>query len=202
VLEATVIPLLLFYLALTLAGDGAALATAVAWSAVAILRRAVRRVPVPGVLLVGAVTLSVRTLIALASGSMFIYFLQPILGTVAVGCTFVVSIPTGCFLIRRLAEDFCPLPAAVLDRPGLRALFRSLSILWACAHFAIAGATLWLLANQSLAAFVVAKTLASLAINGTAVTLTIRMSRAAARREGIVERPAVVPEHADLALAA
>jgi hypothetical protein len=49
--------------------------------------------------------------------------------------------------------------------------------------------TLWLLVNQSLPMFVLGKTVASIAINATGVTLTVRCALQTARREGLASAP-------------
>src|SRR4051812_48593050 len=80
--EATIVPLVLFYLSMWLLGIWGALGVGLLWSYGAILRRVVTGRRVPGILVLGALAMTARTLIAVASGSVFIYFLQPTLGTV------------------------------------------------------------------------------------------------------------------------
>src|SRR5438094_5057709 len=81
--EGSLIPTGLFYGCLVLAGMGTALAVALGWSYAAVTRRVLRRRPVPPILLLGVVGITLRPLVALASGSAFLYLVQPILGTVA-----------------------------------------------------------------------------------------------------------------------
>jgi hypothetical protein len=67
VIEATLIPLGLFYLSLWRYGTEGAIFTAVAWGYLAVLRRLVLRQRVPGILLLSTLGLTARTVIALAA---------------------------------------------------------------------------------------------------------------------------------------
>ena len=78
-LEASLIPTALFYCSLVIAGIGAAFAVALLWLYAAVVCRLVRHRPVPPLLVLGAIGITVRTTVSVASGSTFIYFAQPIL---------------------------------------------------------------------------------------------------------------------------
>src|SRR5204863_2350539 len=110
VLEATVIPLVLFYSAMALIGVWGALFAALAWSYGAMARRLIRRERVTGMLVLGTIGLTVRTALALVSGSIYLYFLQPTLCTVLVASAFLFSVRGKRSLAERLAHDFVPLP--------------------------------------------------------------------------------------------
>ena len=109
-IEATLAPLALFYLFLALVGIWGALIAALVWSYGAIARRVITGARLPGLLLLGALGITVRTAIAFATGSVFIYFLQPTLLTVGIAGAFLVSASIGHPLAQRLAADFCPSP--------------------------------------------------------------------------------------------
>jgi hypothetical protein len=94
-IEATLIPLALFYGFLWIVGVWGALFAALGWSYAAILRRVVLRQSIPGLLVLGALGLTARTAVAFASGSVFIYFLQPTLTTVVIAGAFLLSVPAG-----------------------------------------------------------------------------------------------------------
>jgi len=99
--EATVVPTGLFYLTFTMIGPVAAYLSALAWASWAIGRRILRGVQVPAILLLAGVGLAIRTLFALASGSTFVYFFQPVLGKVALSGVFLLSVAQGRPLIGR-----------------------------------------------------------------------------------------------------
>ena len=73
----------------------------------------------PGVLVIAALGLTARSVVALASGSsgLFVYFLQPSLATALVGGAFLFSVPLGRPLAEKLAHDFVPMPPVVFQRP-------------------------------------------------------------------------------------
>src|SRR5262249_13008658 len=140
------------------------------WCSTAIGWRIVTRRPVPGVLVLGAITLTARSTLTLATGSTFVYFLQPTLGTVLVACAFLLSVRSGQPLAERLARDFCPIPPDVLGSAPMRRFFTRISLLWAAANFANAALTLWLLLSQSVGVFVVSRAAVSLTVTGAAIT--------------------------------
>jgi hypothetical protein len=171
-LEATLIPLALFYGGLQLLGLWAALLAALAWSYTSLLRRLVTRRRVPGMLMLGIVGLTARTALALATGSAFLYFLQPTVGTGLVAAVFLGSVMLGRPLALRLAADFMPLPEALLAHHGVRRFFLRVSLLWAAVFLANAGISLWLLVSQSLATFLWSRTVASLTLTGLAIAIS------------------------------
>src|SRR3954464_1679485 len=184
-LEATFIPLVLFYVTMWQLGVWGALVASLVWSYGALLRRVVTGRRIPGILVLGSLAMTVRTARAIASGSVLVYFLQPTLCTVAVGATFLFSVRAGKPLAQRLAADFCPLPDDVLNRPWMGQFFDRFSILWAMVHMANAALPLWLLLSQPLATYVVAKTVASLLLSGSAIAVSVAMFRRHAAQDGL-----------------
>jgi hypothetical protein len=168
-LEGTIIPVALFYGALHVLGVTAALVAALVWSYGAVAWRLVSRRPLPGLLLLGVATLTARTAIAVASGSVFLYFLQPTLGTVLVAALFLVSVPAGRPLAARLAEDFCPLPPSMTDHHGIRRFFARITVLWAFVMLLNAGASLWMLTHQSVSTYLVTRPAVSLGLTAVAI---------------------------------
>jgi intracellular septation protein A len=185
-IEASLIPTALFYCCLVLAGLGAALAAALVWLYAAVLSRLVRRRPVPPLLVLGAIGITVRTTVAVASGSTFFYFAQPVLSSVVMGCVFMVSVVVGRPMVERLALEFWPLTPEMLERPAVIRLLRGLTFLWAAVNLAIGATNLTLLVYLPLAAYVAVKQIASLVITGAGIALTIDLSIRTARREGFV----------------
>src|SRR5918995_1697948 len=112
--EASVVPLVVFYGALWLVGVWGGLLAALAWSYVAIGRRLVTGKPLPGLLVLGALGLTTRTFVAAMSGSVFVYFLQPTLTTVLIAGFFLASVPAGPPIAGRLAPG-----GGALDQPAV-----------------------------------------------------------------------------------
>jgi hypothetical protein len=188
-LEATVIPGVLFYACLMWGGLGLAYLTAIAWIYGCLLRRLVQRRAVPLILVFGAIGITVRTVAAVGSGSTFIYFAQPILGTVVTGGVFLLSLVVGRPLIGRLAGDFWPITPEMAENPRVISLFRGLTALWAGVNLATATLTFVLFLCLPLATFVAVKQVSGLGITVTAIAVTIVWSHRIACSEGLVAAP-------------
>ena len=186
VIEASLIPLALFYSTLTFMGSTAALLTALAWSYLALGRRLVTGQRLPGLLLLGAFGLTARTLVALGTGSLFLYFLQPTLTSAVVACLFLASLLTASPMALRLAADVCPLPGDVLALPVVRRYFFRLTVLWAGVQLASAGLTITLLMSQPVGTYVWAKQVTSLGLTGTAIAVSVLWFKQSMRRNGIM----------------
>jgi hypothetical protein len=185
-IEGTLIPTILFYSLLSVFGIGAAFAGALCWSYTALARRAVVHRPIPPILLLASAGITVRTVVALSSGSTFVYFIQPVLGTVVVAGLFLGSIALGRPLIGRFAADFCSLSPAISCRPGVTRLYRRLTFVWAGVNLTAASATFLLLVTLPLRTFVVARALTGWVITVTGIVVTVSLSVRAAHREGLV----------------
>ena len=137
--------------------------------------------PIPLIAPTGAALVTARTIIALQTGSVFLYFLQPTLGTVLVAGLFLLSVPFGKPLAERLARDFCPLPEALLARPFMRTFFMRISLLWAAVFLTNAAVSFYLLLNQSVGTYVITKQALSsglwIAAIATSVWYFIRLMR-------------------------
>jgi hypothetical protein len=188
VVEGTVVPLALFLLTLRLVGVWGAVLIGLGWTYAAVGRRLLTGRRVPGILVLGAVTLTARTVVAMVSGSVVVYFLQPTLGTALVAGAFLLSVPLRRPLAQRLARDFCPIPEDVLENAHVRRFFRQVTLLWAVTQLANASVTLWLLLSESLATFLIAKTLVSWGLTGTAIAVSTIWFRRSMTRHGILAR--------------
>jgi hypothetical protein len=85
-----------------------AMSAVLVWAFVAILRRVVTATPVPVILVLATLGLSVRTLVGLLSGSTFAYFIQPVATTVALAVVFLGSVGIGRPVIARLGPRLLP----------------------------------------------------------------------------------------------
>lgn len=171
--EAVLIPTLLFLVLLRLGGQTYAIVGAFTWSALVIGTRLALRQPIPTLVFIGLGALGLRTTLALAADSSFIYFLQPTVGNATVGILFLVTALAGRPLILRVARDFCPLPEDVMTHGHLRRFFLGISVLWGTVQLLNAGLTLWLLLSQSLGTFVVLRTTMTHTLTVTAVTISV-----------------------------
>jgi intracellular septation protein A len=184
-IEATFIPLILFYAFLWTAGVWGALVAALVWSYTAIIRRAVTGQRIPGILVLGTLGITARTIAAFASGSTFIYFLQPSLTTVAIAGAFLLSVPAGRPLAERLAHDFVPLEPEVLRLPGVQRVFIRITLLWAFVNLANAAVSITLLLSQDVGTFVALKTIGGMVMVGMAVGASTIWFKQALRNHNI-----------------
>ena len=199
-LEATLIPVGIFYLSRMQWGDRVAILAALAWSWAALVVRLVQRRPIPGMLLIGIAGFTARSLIGLATGSLFVYFLQPSLATASVGALFLFSVPFGRPLAERLARDFVPFPAGYLKRPVIRRFFVQISVVWALVMLANACGSVLLLVSEPVATYLAAKTGVSAGATAAGVAVsfwwfkrTIHRHNLRAARETAAATDAVLP---------
>ena len=121
---------------------------------------------------------------AIASGSTFFYFAQPVLGSLVVGCVFLVSIAVGRPMVQALALEFWPLTPDMLAHPAVGRLLRRLTFLWAGINLAIGASTLTLLVLLPLPLFVAVKQVVAWSITAAGIAVTIDRSVRTARRAG------------------
>jgi uncharacterized membrane protein len=186
VIEASLIPTALFYCCLVFINLGAAFVGAVVWLYTAVLYRVARRRPVPPLLVLGAIGITVRTAIAVASGSTFFYFAQPILSSVVMAVVFLTSVVVGRPMVERLALEFWPLTPETIARPAVSKLLRGLTFWWAGVNLAIGAATMTLLLLVPMSAYVALKQVVGLGITGVGIAVTIDRALRTARREGLI----------------
>ena len=196
--ESTIGPAALFYVILTLLGLRGALLATLAWTYLALARRLLTRRHLPGMLLIATGLLTLRTATALATGSGFVYFLQPTVGTFLVATAFLISVPIGKPLAERLAKDFCPLDPSLFKRPYVQRFFLRISLLWTLVFFVNAALGLWFLLSQSLGNFVVLKTTVSLLVIAAAIAVSTLWFRRILRGQGLAlcwspETPQLLP---------
>ena len=185
-LVACVAPGALFALTLLVLDVWMALLAALLWCYSVIAWRLLTGRRGSGLVLLTAVILTARTGVAFASGSTFIYFLQPIVTDGIVATVFLLSLATSTPVVARLAADFYPMNDDVASRPRVQRLFWHLTLLWAVMSLTKAGATWWLLTSQSLVSFVLLKNVVMLATTVTAVVVTVAVSVRVARVEGLL----------------
>ena len=157
IIEGKLVPLLLFIGFLELIGTMWALMVALLWSLATIAYRVATRRRVPGLIVLSASALGARTIAAILTGSMVVYFLQPTATTVVVGFAFLISVPLGSPLARKLAYDLLPFDDDTKQHPQVQQFFVRLSLFWAVTSLLNASITIWLLLTQSTATFVIVK---------------------------------------------
>lgn len=186
VLTAVVVPALLLWAVLAVSDFPIAACAALGWMVAAMCWRHATGREVSGLLVLSLVILTVRTVVSLAVGSSFLYFVQPVFEDLAVAALFLGSLCTARPLIGRMAPDFCPLEDDVSARPGMRSLFRRLTLMWGLVIVVKASITLVLLESLPTVDFVLVKGAAIVALTVAAAVVTIVWSFRVGRREGLV----------------
>lgn len=184
-LETTLAPLALFAAGYATAGLTAGLLTALAWGVLALAIRLLRGAHVPAALLLTTGLLVVRTAIGLATGSAFLYFLQPSAQNFLIAALLLASLPAERTFLGRLADDFCALPASLTGNARVQRFFRRVSLLWALVFLANGASTMWALAQRSVGDFLVVSTAGSYALVGLAALASLLWFRRELRGEGI-----------------
>jgi hypothetical protein len=185
-LVACVIPAVLFYVTLVTLNVWAALVAALTWTYSAIAWRMATKRRMSGLLILTVGVMTLRTVVALASGDTFLYFLQPIITDALLGSLFFISLASARPLVARLASDFYPMNRDLAQRPRIQRLFWRLTLMWALLCVGKALGTLWLLQSQSLETFVLFKSVSILLLNALAVTATVWAAFMVARKEGLL----------------
>jgi hypothetical protein len=188
-LIAVVLPAVLFYGFFALAGVWAAMVAALVWSYGAIAWRALTGRRASGLLILAALLLTGRSLLSVVADSPWLYFLQPIISDGLVALLFLLSLASARPMVARLAGDFYPMDHELAARPRVRRLFRNLTIMWAVLGLAKAATMLWLLQSQTLATFVLVKSVPMLTVNVVAAFATIGLAALVARKEGLMGSP-------------
>jgi hypothetical protein len=188
VLEATLVPMGLFYLFMATVGIRWGMIAGLCWFYSAIIRRVMSGQRMSGLLVMAAVLLTARTAVAYATGSAFIYFLQPTLGTFLVSGLFLISVPLGRPLAERLAHDFCALPDSLMSNLRVKRFFLRISLLWAFTYLVNGSMMMYLLTTKSLSTYLMVRSFVSLSLTISAIAASSLYFFRSLRSEGIVLR--------------
>ena len=181
----SLLPMAAFYATLNLYGLRTAAVTTASLYYGALVTRFVRRKPVLTAALLTAGLLTLRTIVVFCTGSAFLYFLQPVAGTVAVATTFAASALAGRPVLDRLAHDFCPISTELAGELREARFFDWLSVVWATTYGINAVGTVWLLTNASLNGFLVMKAVLGPVITMLAAVGTYLLFRVTMRRQQV-----------------
>jgi uncharacterized membrane protein len=185
ILVASILPAAVFYVTLSLTSLRVAVAVTLAWYYAGLLWTHARGKPLLAAAMLGAGLLTLRAVLAFWTNSSFLYFLQPVAGTVATATAFAVTALAGRPLLDRLVHDFCPLPAALSTRLRANHYFRWVSIVWTLAYLVNAVGTVWLLSTASLGGFLMLRAVLSPLLVATAVIASYVLFRVMMRKEDV-----------------
>jgi hypothetical protein len=183
---ANVIPAVLFYLCLRAGNVWTALIAALAWCYGAMAWRISTKRRMSALLVITVIGLTAKTILAVASGSTFIYFLQPAVNDGLVAMLFLLSLATARPIVARLAHDFFPMSEEVASRPRIQRLFWQLTVLWAMICLVKSVATLWMLESLPLVTFVFVKGILVLTVIIGGAVVTVVAAHRVAKTEGLL----------------
>ncbi|MFC4530800.1 VC0807 family protein [Sphaerisporangium dianthi] len=158
VLEGMILPVAVFYAGMLVAGVKGGLAMAVAWVYGGAALRLVKRQKVPGTVLLAMLAITVRAVLALVTGDVVIYFLQPTLGVFCASLAFLSTAAAPRPLIQRVTTDLVPLPDHLVHHPVMRRFFVHLSLLWGMVQLVNGTLSLWLLFSESIETYLIVRT--------------------------------------------
>jgi hypothetical protein len=190
VMMANVIPSVLFYLCLVAGNVWTALIAALVWCYGSMAWRLSTKRRASGLLLLTVIGLTAKTVLALASGSTFVYFLQPAITDGVVAALFLISLASARPLVARLAGDFFPMSADIASRPRIQRLFWNLTLFWAMICVAKSIVTVWLLESFPLVTFVAIKEVMILTMLVIGTGVTVAAAFRVAKSEGLLHKPA------------
>jgi intracellular septation protein A len=198
--ETAVAPLVLFYILFSLTDLTGGLLAALGWALAALGARVVLRARIPMVLLLTTGLLVVRSILGYASGSSFLYLLEPSLQNFLIAFVFLASLPFERNFIAKLADDFCGFPRRLTQNPRVQRFFRRASLLWALVFTVNGLVTLWALAQATMGSFLLLSTAGSWSLVALAAVFSALWFRKELRAEGIQLRfgtpsPQQAPAH-------
>jgi len=150
-------PAVIFLAFLGWFGQTIAIVAALGWSLAVLVIQKRNQERISGLVLMSIITNVGRSVLAIATGSAFVYFLQPTITTVLVGLSLAISVPLGAPLAEKLVHDFCPLDERTANHPELVKFFSRATLLWAFTSMINAAITIYLLMTQSITSFVLIK---------------------------------------------
>lgn len=187
-LMVSLLPMAVFYTSMSLFGIRTAVVATVGWYYAGLLLNVLRRKPMLAASLLGAGLLSIRAVVTFISGSAFLYFLQPVAGTVATATFFAATALAGRPVLDRLAHEFCPFPPELSTRLREERFFTRLSVVWTLNYLINAVGTVWLLTSSSLTGFMVLKSTVGPAMTIAAVVASYLIFRFTVRHQNVAIR--------------
>lgn len=179
VVVGTLIPLGLFYVALSAGTVEWAIGISVAYAYGVAAYQHFRRHRVSGMLLVAVFMATVRAVTAIVSGHAVVYFAIPVVETAGFGLMFLATMFTSEPLVVRLARDL--VPGAADGLATRRSLIRTLSLVWTAVYLGSGATTLILLTTTPMRVFLGAHTVTGWLWTGSGAVSSVLICRARAR---------------------
>ncbi len=179
------VPIALFLATLPRAGVDTAVLVALGWSLGVVVFQHHTGQRISGLVVLSVVGNLTKSVLALATGSMIVYFAQPTLSTFIVGLVFLGSVVLGRPMAARLIGDLCPFDDSTSSHPEFHRFFRSATLLWAGSSMLNGVITLYLLLTLSLTDFLVTKAFLGPTLSAMTLGVGLVWFRRRMRRVGV-----------------
>ena len=183
--ESVGLPLVAYVLGAWLGGQtvGLLVGTGAIW-ATALIRKIVSG-SVPSLLTISAIVLTLQTVIVLATGELWIFLLQFPLGYLIMFFLFARTARGPHPLVARLAAEVVALRQPARHHPGLHRFFQGATWLWAGIFLLLTAGLAILMVTEPLQAFMVASTVATVALTAAGIAISAVWFWSVLRRSGL-----------------
>ena len=158
-------------------------ATGVVWLTVA--GRKVFTRTVPGLLTISALVLTLQTAVVIVTGSMLFFLLQFPLANLGLCVLFARTAPTRKPLVAQLAAEVVALRQPSAHHPGLHRFFQGATWLWAGIFLLLTAGLAVLMVTEPLKAFMIASTVATVALTVAGIAVSVLWFWSVLRRCGL-----------------
>jgi hypothetical protein len=139
-------------------------------------------------LILGTLLLTMRTVISFATGSVFLYFIQPTASAFLASGLLLGSALIGRPFTQRFTHDFCPLSPEFLARPNIHRFFVRVSFLWAVTMLLNGVFVLVMLLSAASNAFAIERSGITVSLTFIAIGLSVVWFKRSMKRDGITVR--------------
>jgi hypothetical protein len=140
---------------------------------------------VPSLLTITAVVLTLQTAMVLATGQLWIYLLQFPAANLVMSFLFARTARGPHPLVARLAAEVVALRQPARHHPGLHRFFQGATWLWAGIFLLLTAGLAVLMVTEPLRAFMVASTVATVALTVAGIAISALWFRSVLRRSGL-----------------
>jgi hypothetical protein len=183
--ESLGIPVAAFAIAGWLAGRDAGLLAGLAATWITVVVRRLGGGPVPGLLAISAIVLSIQTAVVLATGNLWIFLLHFPLANLCLCILFARTARGPRPLCAQLAAEMISLRQPAAHHPGLHRFFQGATWLWAGVFLLLAASLTALLATEPTATFLLLCTVATITLIAAGVGASMLWFRSVLRRHGL-----------------
>ena len=158
-------------------------ATGVVW--LTVMGRKVVTRSVPGLLTISALVLTLQTAVVIVTGSMLFFLLQFPLANLGLCVLFARTAPTRKPLVAQLAAEVVALRQPSAHHAGLHRFFQGATWLWAGIFLLLTAGLAVLMVTEPLKAFMIASTLATVALTVAGIAVSALWFWSVLRRCGL-----------------